>query len=254
MILTLNDVHNGFSIKWLIGIFVLCCILFSVARIPASIVGSSFNAAGVKYHNISGTIWNGSLNSLTIAGESWRELEFSMIKLALLTGRGKIKFFAKDIDKQFAGQLEMRQNSQLVLHDLSGSTAIRIIHNGVPYNATLTMNSDHLETNSKGECVAGQFDFRSEFLVSLLAGFSLDMPPLAGKGECREGTVSLFATSEKNGITISVVGEISQQAPDLVVDVTLPESLENNPHLLNELTAAGFNRSGPGWQSRMEIS
>lgn len=254
MIAITDNNFIALPVRWLIGLFMGALVVFTVMNLPANLLVQNLKNSGIHYRSISGSVWHSELQSVTIGGEHWSNLQVSLIKLPLLRGSVRASFVASGDNKSVSGDIEILDNQKLRLTSFTGSAPIFLSRENLTFNSIMNVSTDYLEVNTSGECQDGTFELNSKLPRTILPNFPMDMPILSGQGECAGGRIAVFARSAGEDIELSLKGEFAETTSSLILQVILPEALERNINVINELTANGFIKSGPGWQMTLEAS
>lgn len=254
MIATTTNNFIALPIRWLIGLFLVSLIVFMAINLPANLLGQHLKNSEIQYRSISGNVWNSELQSVNIGGEHWSNLQVSLLKLPLLRGDVRAAFSASGDNKSASGKLEIMDNQKLRLASFTGSAPVIFSLENLTFSAIMNVSADYLELNTLGACLDGTFEINSQLPRTILPNLPMEMPILSGQGECVDGRISVFVRSAEEDIEISLKGEFTETTRSLMLQVIMPETLERNINVINELTANGFIKNGSGWQATLEAS
>ena len=94
------------KLKFLIPLFIILLVIFAPAKIIASFIPTN---SGINISGLSGSIWDGAINNITVNRWSLNEVDYNTSALSLLTGKlgadviiesgdiqGELTFEAKD--------------------------------------------------------------------------------------------------------------------------------------------------------------
>ncbi len=99
---------------------ILALALFLVVNIPAASVVSALNAQlpQVNIQNVSGTLWQGSAQQVTVPGHVFRNVNWSVCAAHLLIASACIEFDALYSDSPLSGQLSVGMSQTLYGKDI----------------------------------------------------------------------------------------------------------------------------------------
>ena len=245
--------NNCLSFKWMIALFISCFLAISLYNLPIKLLSEGLRSYGIETREGKGSFWDAHFNDVLVANQFWRDLDVKLQKYPLFLGKIEAELSAVNENGRLSGIISDVEGNGLTIKSVTGSTQISIRQNGQTYPSNITIKSDHLELNNVGSCTGGNFNIETDFLGIFLSRMKLDMPQLEGVGECLDGRVLTSLRSSKNGIEISIIGDFSNVVRKVVISLSLPERLEKNQTIINELIANGFSKDVSVWQAIMEL-
>ncbi|MEZ5756588.1 MAG: type II secretion system protein N [Emcibacteraceae bacterium] len=250
--LSLSD-HSVFPKKYLIILFVAAFVLLSIFNLPAGIIGGWLRNTGLNYRSIEGTLWQVEIYDAIFDGYPIHKLELEPKIGKLLLFQLAAGFKAENNQGQITGTITSAGQGDFILNDIHASANVIVSKNTNSFPTDFILNSDQLKIGENGQCRAGNFMIKSNLTDLLFSGLALELPPLSGQGQCDDGNINMTLQTSGQGFEISLSGELNEQASKAMINIKLPESLNDLPRVTNELSARGFTKANGFWQTVMEI-
>jgi general secretion pathway protein N len=109
------------KLRMLVVLGVVAFLVFALVTLPARFVLSRFASAGVQASGVSGTIWNGAAQVLTVGGVRIGSVTWSLRALPLLTGRASADVNVKRVDGFLETQASGWLSGRIAFDALTGS-------------------------------------------------------------------------------------------------------------------------------------
>lgn len=119
-----------------VALGVAAFLLFALITLPAHVVLSRLQSAGVQADGVTGTIWNGAAQVLTVQGARIGSVEWDLHVLPLFIGRASADVNVKRIDGFLDTQLSASPAGRLSMSALTGSLPL----SALPPNAVRGWN------------------------------------------------------------------------------------------------------------------
>jgi general secretion pathway protein N len=107
--------------RTLVVLGVVAFVAFALATLPARVVLARLASAGVQASGVSGTIWNGEAQVLTVAGARIGSVAWRLRALPLLAGRASAQVNVKRIDGFLQSGVSASPSGRVAFDALTGS-------------------------------------------------------------------------------------------------------------------------------------
>ncbi|MFC7290361.1 type II secretion system protein N [Hirschia litorea] len=186
-------------------LFIALFIGAIIAYLPLKFVVdlSALKSKGVYYDRVVGTVWDGGLSDVHIAGEAIGQLNISLKPLSILKLKPELAF-------EFAGAVGSGKG--LMAFGLDKSITVRDVLGNIQLNAVkhldmqlrrspskLNLSIRHLKTNAEGQCLDASGHLTSDILSAVGRSWGWDGPEMDGSILC-EGEHFLVDMKNKSGI------------------------------------------------------
>ena len=109
------------KLRTLVVLGILAFIIFALATLPARFVLARLASAGVQSSGVSGTIWNGQAQVLTVGGARIGSVAWRLYVLPLFTGRASARVNVKRVDGFLESDMSASPSGRVAFSDLTGS-------------------------------------------------------------------------------------------------------------------------------------
>jgi general secretion pathway protein N len=107
--------------RTLVVLGVLAFVIFALATLPARVVLGRLASSGVQASGVSGTVWNGQAQVLTVAGARIGSVAWRLRVLPLFTGRASAQVDVKRVDGFLESGVSASPSGRLSFDALTGS-------------------------------------------------------------------------------------------------------------------------------------
>jgi hypothetical protein len=208
--------------SWLILCGVASFFMVAVATAPASLFSVFLGGdRQVAFADVSGTIWNGSIEGLSAAGVPLGDVTFKLSPFSLLTLSPRVALSAQDGAILGRGIVSVEHGNRLSLSDVNmridlGATAPSGVL-GQPAQGTAEITIDRLRFSQKNGCGLAQGTIFTDVLNAPAQRYDLPELPLAGSLTCDGNTLVIAMTGENNRAETQMTVRI---LPNLTYEVT----------------------------------
>lgn len=231
----------------LIIIFAVVLAASIIARTPLGFAmeQAGLKAQGVSYSHVAGTIWNGRLHGVDVAGQSIGDVTFKLKPAALLTGALAFDLGIDGLTGAGRGSGKIGLNRTVSIEnaiaDINIQTLARLDPRLRQAPAQLTATIKHLEITGDGACRKADGVISTDILTSLGGRYAWEGPPMSGPVSCHNNALRIVLQNDggPDDITASV-----DLHPSGVYDVTA-RMQTTNTNVRQALLALQFeNRDG----------
>ena len=233
---------------WRFGVFGGLTLLWLIILLPLkAVMIMAGGAATFGYQDVYGSIWDGRIYDMRIAGVPVREIEMAADPLPLFTGRLAARWRVSDASARGDGRISMG-GDEIRARDISLLISIERLglrsFPGLDTAQMIDLDIDEL-TLRDGDCVSVSGRVRTAALQQFAQTFGFEGPSLLGLLSCDAGRirVALDGASED----IDVTGTVTINANSFSWDLALQTQ---RAELADVLALAGMTRNGDIWTYR----
>lgn len=185
------------SVPGLVLLFGATALVTGLASLPLAMVAGLAGVAP-QAGRISGSVWNGRIEDIVVAGRDVGDARLSLELLPLLTGVATADVTINGGPLTGRGKVTLRgrrvsvSDAQLI-GDLGGLNVRDLF--GAPMQGTLDVRAASL-TLSDGACEAGTVDVSTDTLIAALTPYGGTGFVLQGSGTCADGVLNLPLSGE----------------------------------------------------------
>lgn len=233
--------------------FLVVLIGCLIAWMPAGFVIDRINpeARAIGYERASGTVWDGQVSGLTLAGETLGQLRFQLQPAALVSGRvaGRV-----DIDGpvgRLRGRVEAAPSGAVWLKDMVGDINIHALNAIDPLlrrsPSELNLSLSTLVLDSEGRCLQADGDLQTDLLVVTGRRWNWNGPTLSGAITCDGSQLAADLSSPPDDAEQQVTASARLDLMARLYDVTARVETEDR-RLADVLIGLDFARAGDGFE------
>tara|TARA_R110000868_G_scaffold2384_9_gene17775 strand:+ start:10328 stop:11065 length:738 start_codon:yes stop_codon:yes gene_type:complete len=225
---------------------VAALIIWLIVLMPLKAVLMLAGSAGVSgYQEVYGTVWDGRIRGLRLAGLPIEDVHVALRPLGLITGRLVADWQIADTSARGHGRLALGATGfTLSQTDLSLqlSRIAVLADTGLDPQERIFLTIDQLEING-ATCRIAEGEVRSAALVSLARSFELEGPVVEGPLTCRDGALVLDLAGETSDLSLDAELLLAGDGFDWQV-----ETRTGRAELADGFALAGLERDGDVWR------
>ncbi len=222
------------TFKRLALLFIVCFLVFTLVKLPFSILKPSNSNATFK-----GSVWKGYTENVSTAfGAASIRFQANPLSLAALSVSGKWSLTSRAIEAR--GDTAVSIFSNPVFSDSLVDINIAALNPSEPIIGTLSMNINRLELTKEGACISVDGTAHTDALVRSQDSLKWRGPTLEGPLECIDNNFIITLKGEENGDQVSVINTLY---PNGIYSNTITVESEN-PILSLALVYQGFEKNG----------
>jgi hypothetical protein len=222
------------TFKRLALLFIVCFLLFTLVKLPFSILKPSNSDTMFK-----GTVWKGYTENVSTAfGSASIRFHANPLSLAALSLSGEWSLSSRAIEAR--GDAAISVFSNPVFSDSFVDVNIAALNPLEPIIGTLSMSINRLELTKEGACISVDGNAYTDALIRSQDSLKWRGPSLEGPLECIDNNFIINLKGEENGDQVSVVNILY---PSGIYSNTITIKSEN-PILSLALVYQGFEKNG----------
>jgi len=219
-------------------IFLAALAVWLIVLLPLKTVAIAAGGADrLGYQDVFGTVWNGRVYGLELAGEPVREIALSMRPAALLTGQAAADWLIEDASLSGNGRIALGAGRV----EVSGASLV------VPLSRLAAADWPGMDPGEPvfvrlprlvfvdGDCRQADGAVRTGALVTLGAAYGFEGPVLEGGLSCRDGVLALAMRGETDALSVTADADLRANGYDWRVTART-----GNADLADALALAGF--------------
>lgn len=228
-----------------LGVLAGLVLVWLIILMPLKAVMMLAGGAGTfGYQDVYGSVWDGRIYGLRVAGVPVREIEMSAEPLPLFVGRLAARWRVSDDSARGHGHVALGRET-IEIRDMSMLVSInRLDLQGLPgldRSQMIDVDVDKLSMRA-GQCEAAQGRVRTAALERFAASYGFEGPSLLGLLSCDNG--ALVLSLDGAAADLEVTGTVRMTGQDYAWDMELRTG---RPELAEVLALAGMTRNGDIW-------
>ena len=228
-----------------LGLLAALVLVWLIILLPLKAVMMLAGGSGAfGYQDVYGSVWDGRVYGMRIAGVPVREIEMSAEPLPLFVGQLAARWRVSDDSARGSGRvalgseaIEIRDMSLLVSIDRLGLEGLP----GLDRSQMIEIDVDSMSMRA-GQCEQAQGRVRTAALQRFAASHGFEGPSLLGVLSCDDEAVLLSLDGAAADMELS--GEVRFTGQDYAWDIELRT---RRPELADVLALAGMTRNGDIW-------
>lgn len=229
---------------FLIAFSALAFVLTVLASVPLSfaLTQAKLHESGISSHHPSGTVWNGAIRKVDVAGQDIGRVEIKTRYLSALTLSPKVDWTFSGPTGSGRGTALVRLNNSARLTDTVVDLNIAALSRLDPRlrqaPSTLSLTVRDIRVGAKSECLQAEGVLSTDVLSSLGGRYAWAGPRLVGDISCDGENFQIALRNEGGDDDINASINIT---PSGIYDVSARVNTRNE-NVLQAITVLGFER------------
>lgn len=229
-----------------LGLFAGLVLVWLIILLPLKAVMMIAGGAGAfGYQDVYGSVWDGRVYGMRVAGVPIREIEMAADPLPLLVGRLAARWRVSDDSARGRGHVSIG-GSTFQVSDMDLLVSIDRLglrsFPGLDRSQMIDMDITALSLRD-GRCESVQGRVQTTALVQFASTYGFEGPALLGVLSCDDGR--LVITLDGAGADLELTGSVHMDQTTYTWDLELRTG---RPELADALALAGMTRSGDIWR------
>lgn len=234
----------------LVLVFIVTFLGALIANLPArwAFEQGGLARTAISHDRISGSVWNGRMTNVSIAGQRLGDVSFAIKPLALLSGKLNYEYdvagppgrFVGDISVGFDRSIEVSLPRARV--DVQGLERLQEVLRRAP--SEVRIEGLRLAVTSDGACTTASGALTSDILQANGERLGWSGPEMVGTLSCQNGVVGLSLESAEGPDVISA--ELSFDGRVAIYDLSARVE-STNPNVVQAVQQLGFQAEGTGF-------
>ncbi|WDI31241.1 type II secretion system protein N [Hyphococcus flavus] len=220
--MTVKSNHELISRLWIL-LGVLSFLVTVLSQIPASVFAMFVDEdrTGLAYSNVTGTIWNGAIERLSINGVLIGQVNFKMSPISIAMLSPRVRLSARDGAVLGKGAVSVGFGSRVSFSDVHAQIDLNAVAPtgilGRPAQGIAEVSIDRLTFSQRHGCQNAQGSVWTNVLNAPARRYELPDLPLSGDMQCEEQAllVAVSGNNDRAGVDLLV-----RVQPDLTYEVS----------------------------------
>lgn len=229
-----------------LGLFAGLVLVWLIILLPLkAVMMMAGGASAFGYQDVYGSVWDGRVYGMRVAGVPIREIEMAADPLPLLAGRLAARWRVSDDSARGRGHVSIG-GSTVQVSDMDLLVSIDRLglrsFPGLDRSQMIDMDITALSLRD-GRCESVQGRVQTTALVQFASTYGFEGPALLGVLSCDDGR--LVITLDGAGADLELTGAVHMDQTTYTWDLELRT---RRPELADALALAGMARSGDIWR------